>query len=109
MHEIALACRSCPWYAHGMNRHLPFPWIDRERLADEIADQLAGSAQSLLTVLEFNSAEWFGDDQVFLLALDERALECSACGWWCRSEEMHDAANGQDYECDECHDGEESS
>ncbi len=78
--------------------------IEIDRVAQEIADQLIGTAQSLASVLEFNDLEVLDNFQPFLLALDEKALECSQCNWWSAADEMHDHENGQDYVCQECHD-----
>lgn len=57
------------------------------------ADELLGSATTITEVL--TAAEQ--DNQKFLEALDERVMQCDACGWWVEADDV----NG-DNVCSEC-------
>lgn len=73
--------------------------------AQEIADDLIGTAKSLHDVLRDGESE---DDSALMEAAYELCFDCDCCGWWASTEELHNET-GQEYDemCDECFEGEE--
>ena len=64
--------------------------------AEEIADDLIGTARSLHDAA--TDAEM--DDYKLLEELYGLAFECDCCGWWASTEELNDDS-GEEL-CDEC-------
>lgn len=73
--------------------------------AQEIADELIGTAKSYTDALEEGEDE---DDGALETAVRELTFECDQCGWWASVEELHnDPESGQtcDEMCEDCFDG----
>lgn len=68
--------------------------------AQEIADELLGTASNLSDVLTRHELE----DQELLDEVDTHVRECVTCGWWVEADEVDDAGD-----CDECQDKESDS
>lgn len=73
--------------------------VHMRALADQAADQLIGTCQSLHDLgVTFEACE---DDATFCSRLDELAFECTVCNWWCSEDELDD---DQAIVCAECAD-----
>lgn len=69
--------------------------------ADEAADRLIGTAQSIHDLGE--EFEALQNEKDFCERLDELCFCCEVCGWYCGEDEYSD----KDMTCNECYDGEE--
>lgn len=67
--------------------------------ANDVADELRGSAQSLQTVLENQGVELDDATLDWLHELDDLVLCCEQCGWWDDADRFND-----DQVCAECSD-----
>jgi len=75
--------------------------------AQQIADELIGTAKSLHDVLHEDESQ---DDWVLMKAVYALCFECDGCGWWASTDELHnDKHSGQskDEMCEECFDGDD--
>lgn len=71
--------------------------------AQEIADDLIGTAKSLDDVLREDESQ---DDSVLMETVYELCFACDCCGWWASTDELHNEP-GQEYDemCEQCFDG----
>lgn len=69
--------------------------------ARHIAERLSGTADSLVTVLEYYGAAHLQDDAAFCEELDSLVFECSVCNWWHDQSEM---SKSEDWVCEDCSD-----
>lgn len=73
--------------------------LARAALAQEIADDLIGTPQSLHDAMTDEQT----DNSALMQAVYELAFECGCCGWWASTEELNND-EGQEFDelCDEC-------
>jgi hypothetical protein len=79
--------------------------LEYAKLGRIVGFKLAGSANTIYWALQ---GEGFTPDEIadiennvlFTEALDETALCCDICGWWCATEEVSD--NFDELVCDQC-------
>lgn len=73
---------------------------DVERIASEIVDELRGTCNSLLLLLEEKGVV---DNAIVLTAIDQDIFECAVCNWWCDMSELseHDHGTGDNI-CADC-------
>lgn len=69
------------------------------KTADEIAEELRGTAESLEAVCEhFEMAEAVNDES-FCSEIDQLVFCCDTCGWWCEQSEM---SEDEEWVCEDC-------
>lgn len=76
------------------------------QIAVIVADELRGTCNSLLQVLEQHDAEEMELNSEFCDALDSHVFECQRCNWWFEQSEMADRKDGE-WICEDCTDDEE--
>ena len=72
---------------------------DMSKLAQQVADRLRGSCESLTNTLENMDAQGADDNAEFCAALDSLVFQCDCCEWWCDISEM--VGDRQCSDCDE--------
>ncbi len=70
--------------------------------ANEVAEKLIGTTDSLESALEFHDHEDLSEVPAFLELFDAMCFCCETCGWWCDIDEANDHPNGHGFECDGC-------
>ncbi len=83
----------------GQGQVAPHPGLqERSQMsrAEQIADALIGTPQSLLSVASYEEAENDG----LMSELYTLAFECDRCGWWCSTDELNNET-GEEF-CDDC-------
>lgn len=70
---------------------------DYIKLAEQAAEQLQGTAQSISDLGE-EYEEAFKNSKEFTTQLDQLVFECERCNWWCEISEMSEGG----WYCDEC-------
>lgn len=71
----------------------------RKKICD-VADDVLGTCQSLVDVIEKHFGQDVTDmdlDIELLRELDDLAMECEVCGWWCETGFLNDQQV-----CDDC-------
>jgi len=70
----------------------------RREVVFQVAAELVGTCQSLENALTCHGLKFEDLTQEDCALLDDNALQCDGCGWWCEPEEMYN-----DSECTDCH------
>lgn len=71
-----------------------------EKIADEIVDELRGTAGNLQSLLEEKDVV---DNDIVLRVIDDEIFECIVCNWWCDMSELSENDHGLEYNtCSDC-------
>lgn len=74
---------------------------DRDRLIQDVIDELRGSTGSLSEACAERDLSDMDDDVTAMV--DNQIFECTACGWWCGIEEESSEDVGHDeWICSQC-------